>query len=135
MSVLKVNRGESKMEFLFNARQLQIYTIKQCANFPKRYTFFLAQPISQLSVDIYNDVKRGNSIYPLNQKEVQMRRNYFLRARANLYSLVSQIEVAQEMFGIDIKHMEKWSEFINNEIKLISGVLDSDRKKYKKLPE
>lgn len=133
MAVLKNERGESKMEFLYNARQLQIYTIKQCTRFPKRYTFFLAQPIVQLSVQIYNNVKCGNSIYPINLYEVQMRRDYFLKARAKLYNLISQLEIAQEMFGIDAKHMEEWDKYIFDEIKLIDGILKSDKTRYKNI--
>ena len=81
------------MEFLATARKLEIYTIQKCVNFPKRYTFYVSQPLAAAATRIYEDVKRGNSIYPLNQHEVQIRRDYFLHANAELQSMISQLEV------------------------------------------
>ena len=100
MSVIKSKRSTSDMEFLATARKLEIYTIQKCVNFPKRYTFYVSQPLAAAATRIYEDVKRANSIYPLNQHEVQIRRDYFLHANAELQSMISQLEVAQELFGI-----------------------------------
>ncbi|MBR2265816.1 MAG: hypothetical protein IJ882_03965, partial [Paludibacteraceae bacterium] len=80
------------------------------------------------------NVKRGNSIYPLNQHEVQMRRDYFLRAYAELQNMVSQIEVAQELFGIEMDTMKYWMEIIDTEMRLLKAVLKNDRARYKELP-
>ena len=66
MSVIKSNRSESEMEFIHTARQLQIYSIQKCVGFPKRYTFYVSQPIANSATRIYEDVRRANSIYPLN---------------------------------------------------------------------
>ena len=134
MSVIKSKRGTSEMEFLATARKLQIYTIQKCVGFPKRYTFYVSQPIANSAVYIYENVKRGNSIYPLNQHEVQMRRDHFLRAYTELQSLVSQIEVAQELFGIEPDTMKYWMEIIDAEMRLVRAVLKNDRARYKELP-
>ena len=134
MSVIKSQRNKSEMEFIANARKLQIYTIRKCVNFPKRYTFYVSQPIANASTRIYEDVRRANSIYPVNQHEAQMRRDCFLRANAELYSLISQIEVAQELFGIDMDAMQNWLDIIDFEIRLVKAVMKSDRERYKNLP-
>ena len=134
MSVIKSQRSTSEMEFIANARKLQIYTIKKCVSFPKRYTFYVSQPIANASTRIYEDVRRANSIYPVNQHEAQMRRDCFLRANAELYSLISQIEVAQELFGIDMDAMQNWLDIIDFEIRLVKAVMKSDRERYKNLP-
>jgi len=134
MSVIKSKRNTSDMEFIANARKLQIYTVKKCINFPKRYTFYISQPIANASTRIYEDVRRANSIYPLNQHEAQMRRDCFLRANAELYSLTSQLEVAQEIFGIDMDVMQNWLDIIDFEIRLVKAVMKSDRERYKNLP-
>ena len=133
MSVVKSNRGESDMEFLYNARQLQIYTIKKCVNFPKRYTFYLNQPLSNIATRIHENVKCANSIYPLNQHEVQIRRDYLLRALAELNNMVSQIEVANELLGLELNVLELWMEMIDREIKLIKALLKKDRERYKSI--
>ena len=83
MAVIKSNRTESEMEFIHTARQLQIHTIQKCVNFPKRYTFYVGQPMAECATRIHEYVKCANSIYPLNQHEVQMRRDYLLRANAD----------------------------------------------------
>ena len=115
------------MEFLATARKLEIYTIQKCVNFPKRYTFYVSQPLAAAATRIYEDVKRGNSIYPLNQHEVQIRRDYFLHANAELQSMISQLEVAQELFGIEMDTLKYWMDIVDTELK-------SDRARYKDLP-
>lgn len=131
MTVVKSKRGESKMEFLHTARELQIYTIKKCASFPKRYTFYLSQPIANSATRIYQYTKMANSIYPTNPHEVQMRRDYLLRANAELNSLVSQIEVAHEAFGLEERIMEFWMDIVDRELRLLKGTLNTDRERYK----
>lgn len=54
MSVLKSQRGESAVQFLDTARELEIYTIKQCAKFPKRYMFLITKDIVALASAVYN---------------------------------------------------------------------------------
>ena len=99
MSVIRSKRAESEMEFIHTARQLQVYTIQKCVGFPKRYTFYIAQPIANAATRVHELTKMANSVYPTNSHEVQLRRDYLLRANAELNSLVSQIEVAHELHG------------------------------------
>ena len=135
LSVIKSKRNESEMEFVNNARKLQIHTIQKCVGFPKRYTFYVAQPIANCATLIHKYVKCANSIYPVNQHEVQIRRDYMLRANAELNSLVSQIEVANELFGIDGDAMKFWLDIVEYEIRLVKGAMKKDRERYKDLPE
>ena len=135
MSVIKSKRSESEMEFVHTARQLQIHSIQKAVGFPKRYTFYVSQPIANCATRIHEYVKCANSIYPLNQHEVQMRRDYLLRANAELNSLVAQIEVAAEMFGIEPDKMKYWLDIVEKEIRLVKGTMKKDRERYKDLPE
>lgn len=134
MSVLKNNRGESKAEFLYNARQLQIYTIRKATHFPKRYTFYISQHLVDLATDIYNDVKIANSIYVTNQHEAQIRKDFFIKAKAKCMALVSQVELAAEIFSIQPETMEEWMGMVDAETSLIDGVVKSDKDRYKNLP-
>ena len=134
MSVVRSKRGESDMEFVHTARELQIYTIKKCISFPKRYTFYISQPISEAATHIHQLVKMANSIYPLNAHEAQIRRDYLLRANAELNSLISQIEVAHELFGLEHNVMKFWMDIVDREIRLVKGTLKKDRERYKNLP-
>lgn len=136
MSVIKSKRGESEAEFLANARALQAYTIRRCVNaIPKRYTFYIGQNIAAIATRVYELVKCGNSIYPLNQHEAQIRRDYFLRAHAELQNLISQIELANEIIQFEDQVLPEWSRLIGNEIRLVKGILKADRERYKDLPK
>lgn len=134
MSVIRRARSVSEVQFLHTARELQIYTVQKCVGFPKRYTFYVSQPLAAVATRIYEDVKRGNSIYPANQHEVQLRRDYFLQALAELQNLISQVEVAYELFRFDANIMEHWMELVDTEMKLIKALLKSDKSRYKDLP-
>ena len=94
----------------------------------------MSQPLANAATRIYEDVKRGNSIYPLNQHEVQMRRDCFIRANMELQSMISQLEVAQELFGIEMETLKFWMDIIDTEIRLVKAVMKADRERYKNLP-
>lgn len=134
MSVVRSKRGESEVEFLHTARELEMYSIRKCVNFPKRFTFYLSQPIASIATRIYENVKKANSIYPTNHHEAQMRRDYLLTANAELFNLVSQVEVAHEMFGLEPNVMAYWSEIIEKEVRLVKALMKKDKERYKNLP-
>ena len=135
MSVVRSKRSESQIEFLYTARKLQVYTVQKCVNaIPKRYTFYLGTGLAESAASIYRNVKRGNSVYPTNQHEVQVRRDYFMRAYAELQSLISQIEVAYEIVKFDEKILHEWASLIDSEMKLVQAVIKKDRERYKDLP-
>ena len=121
------------MEFIHTARELRLYTTRKCAGFPKRYTFTVSNPLADSSRRIHQYCKMANSIYPLNAHEAQIRRDYLLRANAELQSLVSDIEFAAELFGIESDTMKFWMEIVEKEIRLVSGVMKRDRERYKNL--
>ena len=41
MSVLKRNRKESTLEFINTAIELEVFILKECSKFPKRYFYIL----------------------------------------------------------------------------------------------
>lgn len=134
MSVPKPRRSVSEMEFIRNARELQIFTIRKCKNFPRRFSFYFNIPLANAATRVYEHVKRGNSINPANQHEVQLRRDCFLQANAELYNMISQIEVAEELFGLNKEMMREWVSLVSREIALVKGAMDSDKRRYKNLP-
>jgi len=133
MSVVRSKREESNMEYIHTARELQIYTIRKCAGFPKRYTFYVNQPIADHANKIYRCVVMANSVYPTNAHEVQIRRDYLIKANAILHSLVAQIETAHEIFGLEAKVIKYWMELVEKEIRLVKGTLKKDKERYKNM--
>lgn len=124
MAVLKSNRNESQLQFLDTARDLEIFTLRNCVKFPKRYTFFITTEIVRLSQSVFNNVKAANSIFPSGELEVQLRRDYLTKANCDLQCLISQLDVAKEMFGEEVKSNTwcSWMDLIEKEAKLISAV-------------
>lgn len=140
MSVLKSRRKESSVQFLDTAREIEVYTIKQCSRFPKRYMFLLTKDLVELSKSIYNNTKSANSIYPTNKEEFLIRMEYNLGANCDLQCLISQLDVAKEFITttekekpIKSKVFEDWAELLIEEQRLLSGLKKADRERYKDL--
>lgn len=129
MSVPKSERSESEAEFLSTARELEIFTIRTCVEFPGRYTYYISSKLAESTYMIYSYAKKGNSIWPTNDHERQIRRDFFLRALAEAEAVVSQIEIAYELLHYDLKTQKKWSELLTKEIALLKGVIKKDRRK------
>ena len=135
MSVKVIDRNVSELEFLKNARDIEIIFLKLAVDKPKRYKFFY-QKITEVSIDILNHLKQGNSIYVERKEDVLLRTEKFKLALAEVQAIVSQLEVIYYLFkdeAIGIKQIEILSEMLNKEIGLIKGLLKADREKYKKL--
>ena len=135
MSVPVGKRKESGTEFLKNARDIEEIFIDLRINKPKRYSFFFDK-LLDYSFDLLSQVKAGNSIYPENRSEVEMRQRYFKEALASCQILVSQIEIVHHKLkndGIRIGLVEQLSEKLDYEIRLIKGVIDKDKKRYKNI--
>lgn len=135
MSVIRSERSVANTEFIYNALKLEEFTIHKCANvIPKRYTFYISTKLVDLASDITALLIEGNSIYPTNQHEVQLRRDLFLQAYGKCNSLVSKVELAKQIVKFETRHLEEWSRLLSTELKLIKGALESDRKRYISLP-
>ena len=134
MSTIKSKRNTSELEFLANARELQKQTVARCVNMPKRYTFYGNAELYAISKRIYAACKMGNSIYPLNQHEVQVRRDYFMKANCELQDYVSQLELHYEIVKFDEKIIKELMHLAEHEIVLVKAVLKKDRERYKDLP-
>lgn len=135
MSVKACNRDVSNMEFIKNARDIEVYFIKMMVGRPKRYRTFY-QKIVDSSMEIMNCVKRGNSIYVERREDALLRTEQFKRALAELQVLISQIEIIYYLFkdeGISANQIEEITNMINKEIGLVKGLLKSDRSRYKSL--
>lgn len=134
MSVLKQKRNESQLQFLDTARQLEIFTLRNCVKFPKRYTFLITNEIVRLAQSVYNKVKAANSIFPSGELEINLRREYLIQANCDLQCLISQLDVAKEMFGAEIKAATwcGWMDLIESEARLISAVKKRDKERLSK---
>jgi hypothetical protein len=154
MSVPSSLRNLSKVQFVYTAKELKLYTIRKCKSFIKSYTYYTNIPCVENVNEIFNCVIKANNIYPRNQHEAQIRRDYLVEARGRLYILVTQVDDMYNLFQFRTKKdeerekrgerpqnkkspediLEEWMGLIDKEFKLIQGVLDSDLSRSKKLP-
>lgn len=141
--VLKSKRGESAVQFLDTARQLEEYTLDYCMKFPKRYTFFISLDLVKLSKDIYNNAKAVNSVYPQNPEEAQIRVNFVINAIVAAEQLASQLDIAMNRIHefaktdkdgnpkpIKPKVWEEWARLVLSEIRLLKALKKSLQDKY-----
>ena len=130
MSVLKEKRNESNVQFLVNARDLEIFTMRKCLKIPKRYGRVFTEDLVHLSANVYNNLKMANSIYPTNKEKIQRRTSYFDEALRNLYCLISQVDIAKELMLSNLTEYAwiHWLKLINEEITMISAIKKSDTK-------
>lgn len=132
-SVLKYKRNQSPMEFENNARKLMLYTIQRCGHFPKHYTFYIGIPLANDAREMYSCIKRANANEPKSRIEAQARHGYFKKAVAILWEMVSQIEVAKDLFTISDHIMEEWMGMIDYEFDLLNGIMNHDDHQYANL--
>lgn len=136
MSVVKGKRSVSGMEFLKTARDIEEMFIDLRIHKPKRYSFFFDK-LLDISMDMTSAVKSGNSMYPQNLEEAQIRINFFKQGICLCQALVSQLEIVQHKLkdeGISAGDMVLLSDKLTNEIKLLKGLCNADRKRYRSLP-
>lgn len=142
MSVYKSKRGESSVQFIETARQLEAHTFACCMKAPKRYERFLTGRIMELSSEVHDRVRAANNIWPTNRHEAQLRRDELMRANNALQHLSPKLQLLYdsilqnpEGYGWIHKAMQRWGDLICEEAKLIAAVKKNDRQRYKDLPE
>ena len=145
MSVYASQRNESKAEFIRVAQELATYTLEQIKKFPKSYRFCLTNDIVRLAMEIHEDVLRANSIYiykNMSESEFNLREEYFLKARSAIFALSSMLTITfslvlkgNNFFGNKKKTsgiFKEWARLLNYEAALVKGIIESDKKRYKK---
>lgn len=145
MSVYASKRNESKAEFIRVAQELATYTLEQTKKFPKSYRFCLTNDIVRLALEIHENVLRANSIYiykNMSESEFNIREEYFIKARSAIFALSSMLTITFSLvlkgnnFLGDKKKtsgiFKEWARLLNFEAALVKGIIESDKKRYKK---
>ena len=134
MSVLKSRRSVSDVHFLYLARELEAKTRRRCLSAPKRFTFYGLHELWLSARRIYENVKKGNSVYPQNQHEAQIRKDCFIFAGMELQNYISQLELLVEDRVLSPEAIQELAENVDQELKLIKAVIKSDKERYSNLP-
>jgi hypothetical protein len=143
MSVLKNKRGLSKLEFYHNARrmrkELTLLTLQdfgihsrgaafkattgsqQPEGFYDELIVEFSRNIRNLLRDMMRNIIAGNTIYPVNEAEIQERRCYQTAAVINCEQLLQELLYCEDVMPIKISKFMPYIEKIELEIKLLKG--------------
>lgn len=145
MSVYASKRSESKAEFIKVAQDLATYTLEQIKKFPKSYQFNLVGDIYRLSSEIHENVLRANSYYihkGMLEQDFLKREAHLADARSAIFALSGKLTMtfAAVMKGNNFLGDKKkasnifkeWARLLNYEAALVKGVIESDKKRYKR---
>lgn len=133
------------MQFLATADEIEIYTIQRCARFPQEYREYILKEITHLASSAATHVVQGNAIVPVKPKsdngdmspfkeDVSRRRTHFKQAIEDYRTLGNKVDKLYRIKKPGKKHRNqraKWASLIGTEIKLLQGVLEADRKRFR----
>lgn len=75
-----------------NAIAIYEKTLHICLKMPKRYTYLILQDVIRLAGEVMDNTKKANSVFAQNLHEAQIRKDYWINARASLQALSSRID-------------------------------------------
>ena len=111
MAVPVHERRQAKLSFLDNAELLENLTADIVMNekyVPKKYRYVWTQNVFQLSMRIFENVRRGNILYPNTIDIFKSRIKYFRLAEGDAEALLTQIAFARKRFSIPSGLFEQW---------------------------
>jgi hypothetical protein len=150
MSVLKNRRGLSKLEFYHNARKMrkEIAMLvlrdfgvhsrgaafkkdtgsQQPEGFYDELLSRFSQNICQLLQNMMLNITAANTIYPVNDAEMQTRRQYQTGAIINCEQLLQEILYCEDVLPVKVSKFIPYIEQIEYEIKLLKGWRKANKK-------
>lgn len=142
MAVIANKRNQSEILYIQNAKELQTAMFDFVTRCPKRYSTLLSNRLFELATIVHEEVRAANNIYPTNKHEAQMRKDHLIRARQALSNIDPLLEFMYDVLGKN-RDQYPWreskimaiAELIDKEFKLIAGVMQSDKERYKSLTE
>jgi hypothetical protein len=145
VSVLKNKRGLSKLEFYHTARKLreditnlllrdfgvrdkvrfdrtpENVEVKIIEGYPEWLIVNFRQNIMQILRDMMMNITAGNTIYPTNQDELNLRRRYQTGAIINCEQLLQEFQYCADVLPIKLEKFLPYVDRIEFEIKLLKG--------------
>jgi hypothetical protein len=145
MSVLKNKRGLSKLEFYHTARRMRkditnlllrdfgvrdkIRKVKtesgESVSVIEGYPDWLLEEfrraIMQILRNLMMNITAGNTIYPINQAELDLRRRYQTQAIINCEQLLQEFHYCEDVLPVAVAKFLPFVEQIEFEVKLLKG--------------
>lgn len=130
--VLKSQRNQSKTDFLEDINKAYVESIKRIeTQIPKKYMVIKNEMYKEISQAHYL-IFEGNSIFPTNLHEAQIRIGKLVEAKAKLYAFLRSITALKEITDISASSAAYWSDLIKTSIDSLGRIIKANRRDYKK---
>lgn len=129
-SVLARNRTLSDLEFYKNLCDLRgtlTRFLMNEKNIPKKYRFVFAIPTIELLKELTCNITAANTVYPVNDHELQVRRDLQTMAIANCEQIFQMMEYVVDTLPIDVNRLKHAIEMIIKEIALLKSWRKSNK--------
>lgn len=135
MSVLTINRNESKVEFIITARELVMLAVHSLKKLPKSISFNIGNRIYGLTDNIFQNIIRVNSIFINNKQDVEDRHKLCNLILQDLTILENEISIIIMLYhsSLSDNEWEQWGKLIEKEKRLIRALIKSDKERTEKL--
>jgi hypothetical protein len=150
VAVIKNKRGLSKLEFYHNARKMRkeltmlvlrdfgIHSrgakfkedtgSQQPEGFYDELLAEFSRNVRQLLRNMMLNITAANTIYPVNDAELQIRRQYQTGAIVNCEQLLQEILFCEDVLPVKVSKFLPYVDQINLEIKLLKGWRKANKK-------
>jgi hypothetical protein len=157
LSVLKNKRGLSRMEFYHTARQLreditnmllrdfgvrdkirkertpENTEITIIEEYPAWLITYFRTNILNILFNLTQNITAGNSIYPVNDDEVRIRRQYQTDAISNCEQLLNEMQFCADVLPVKLEKFMPFVDKIDFEIALLRGWRKSSNRIHKNI--
>lgn len=103
--------------------------------FPKKTRWMFAGKIADLMNDFHTAVCTANEIRPKTAAEAADRHRMNTLALARLKALDSKLNLARDIYGVNPGEFRKFAALVNEEYKILNGVIASDEKRFAEMPQ
>ena len=129
-NVLRRKRSVSELEFYHNAEELRVELtrfVMSEKNVPKKYRFVFAQPVVNMLRLMMNNIIAANTVYPTNEHELEMRRDYQTKAIINCEQLIQELQYMMAILPIGADQMKSIAERMITETRLLKAWRKSNK--------
>ena len=139
MSVPTWRRSESATEYLWQIYQLNLEIAEIVSNKPKKYKSNHSDLLIKNALEALSNANMANDIFVKTDREFEIRKELLLKARGHIYNVALLgdifLELCKKSPECDKRKCTKQQERIGSRcatcLKLINGVVKSDKKRYK----
>lgn len=123
-NVLKNRRSISELEFYQNAIRLRTELtrfILSEKNVPKSYRLYFALPMKQKLSELFDNITAANTVYPTNEHEVEIRRDYQTKAIITCEQILQELQYMISVLPINVNKLESVTDMLLKEVALLKA--------------